>query len=671
MLLSQIEEIKQRLTAHVQSRYNASLTQLIVEQPPRTELGDLAFPFCFELAKVLKRAPRQVAAEIADAVGPLPGVARIQVAGPGYLNLFLSRDSFFRRLIEHSRTPSASGDSQSGKIIVEHTNINPNKAAHIGHLRNAVLGDAFARLLHFSGETVEVQNYIDDTGVQVADVVVGFKYLEQKNLADVQAITGKFDYYCWDLYAKVSTFYEESVEKQNRRGETLKLIEGGDNETAELAHYISHRIVQCHLNTMWRIGVQYDLLPKESDILHLKFWDHAFGLLKKTQAIHYETTGKNRGCWIMRVGDKSSPESLASSAASGENNTERDYEDDKIIVRSNGTVTYVGKDIAYQLWKFGLLGMDFYYRPFYRYPDGHTVYVTQSVKSSEAETRSFGHGYRVYNVIDARQSYLQNIVVEGLRALHFEQQADSSTHFSYEMVALSPRCCAELGIQLSEEDKLRPYIEVSGRKGLGVKADDLVDTLIEKSFQEVKNRHSDLGEEEMKSIATSIAVSALRYFLLKYTRNSVIAFDFKDALSFEGETGPYVQYSVVRANNIFRKVRKDDPSCTEDSVQSFLQKVGTSDFPAERIDDEFWRLIYLASQLESIVQVSLQTSEPATLAKYLFNLAQTFNLFYHRHRVIKEVDPGKKRFLLALTEIIRNQLTQGLNLLGIFVPEKM
>jgi arginyl-tRNA synthetase len=374
----------------------------------------------------------------------------------------------------------------------------------------------------------------------------------------------------------------------------------------------------------------------------------------------------------MRVGDKNAPDSSSDvNATSGDNNSERDYEEDKIIVRSNGTVTYVGKDIAYQLWKFGLLGMDFYYRPFYSYPDGHTVYMTESVKSSNKQAGHFGNGNQVYNVIDARQSYLQNIVIAGLRALNFQQQADQSTHFSYEMVALSPQCCADLGIQLSEEDRQRPYVEVSGRKGLGVKADDLIDTLIEKSLQEVKSRHDDLGEEEIRSIATSISISALRYFLLKYTRNSVIAFDFKDALSFEGETGPYVQYSVVRANNIFRKVREDDPSCTDDSIQSFVEQVGSPIFSSERIEDEFWRLIHLASQLESSVQVSIQTSEPATLAKYLFTLAQAFNLFYHKHRIIKQEDPSKKRFLLALTGIIRNQLSVGLSLLGISVPERM
>jgi arginyl-tRNA synthetase len=672
MLLALVEEIKQKFIGHVQSQYGLSLNQLIVEQPPKTELGDLAFPFCFELAKPLKKPPRQVAAEIVGSLDQLPGVAKIQVAGPGYINIFLSRDSFFKQLIEHSKNVRFSRSrAQSGKVILEHTNINPNKAAHIGHLRNAVLGDTFARLLHFSGEEVEVQNYIDDTGVQVADVVVGFKYLEKKTLADVQAIPGKFDYYCWDVYAKVPSFYEASPENQSRRGETLKLIEEGSNETAELAQYISHRIVRCHLETMWRIGVQYDLLPKESDILHLKFWDHAFRLLKETGAVHYETSGKNSGCWIMRLGDgKGFGSSGGESASPDEDASESDYEEDKIIVRSNGTVTYVGKDIAYQLWKFGLLGMDFHYQLFHRYPDGHMLYMTHSAKQSEPVPK-FGQGSRVYNVIDSRQSYLQRIVIAGLRALHFAQQADQSTHFSYEMVALSPRCCADLGIQLSEADKRRPYVEVSGRKGLGVKADDLIDTLIENALREVRERHDDLSEEEMRSIATSISIGALRYFLLKYTRNSVIAFDFREALSFEGETGPYVQYSVVRANNIFRKVPEDDPSCTEESVQTFLPKIGTPDFPPERINDEFWHLIYLASQLESNVQVSVQTAEPATLAKYLFTLAQAFNLFYHRHRIIKEEDPLQKRFLLSLTAILRDQLSRGLDLLGIQVPERM
>ena len=417
---------------------------------------------------------------------------------------------------------------------------------------------------------------------------------------------------------------------------------------------------------MWRLGISYDLLPKESDILHLKFWNYAFELLKERNAIHFETSGKNQGCWIMRGAEKNN--SIVSDPAA---EAEKEFDEDKIIVRSNGTVTYVGKDMAYQLWKLGLLGMDFFYHPFHRYENGQVVYMTNSEHNQGITEPKFGGGTRVYNVIDSRQSYLQNIVVAGLRALGYAAQADQSTHFSYEMVALSPRCCEELGIQLSEEDRIKPYVEVSGRRGLGVKADDLIDTLLEKSIQEVMSRHPELAESELQPIASSIAISALRYFLLKYTRNSVIAFDFKEALSFEGETGPYAQYAVVRANNIFRKVLADDPAYNEKSVQSFVEDFASEDFLKEKIHDEFWKLIYLAGQLESNVRVALDTAEPAVVAKYVFTLAQAFNNFYHRHRIKEEADSAKKRFLLAVTRIVRDRLEAGLQILGISVPEMM
>ncbi len=665
MLVSLVEHIKEALGRHVRDRYGHSLSQVVVEQPPKVELGDLAFPLCFELAKELKRAPRQIAAEIAQDLNDLPGVAKVEVAGAGYLNCFLKRDDFFKSLLEKPQDPATT--ATFGKVILEHTNINPNKAAHIGHLRNAVLGDTFAHLLRFAGEQVEVQNYIDDTGVQVADVVVGFKYLEKKTLEEVKAIPGKFDDYCWDLYAKVASFYEGSPENRELRGRTLREIEEGEGETAELARFVSRTIVRCHLATMSRIGVRYDLLPKESDILHLNFWDHAFQLLKKSEAIHYETEGKNKGCWVMRVGGTGPGNQSQPSKPSGLS----EHEEDKIIVRSNGTVTYVGKDIAYQLWKLGLLGMDFFYHSFHTYPNGHRVMMTNSRTNQDLSGSTFGKGERVYNVIDSRQSYLQNIVIAGLRALGFDGQADRSIHFSYAMVALSPACCEDLGIQLSEEDRRRPYVEVSGRKGLGVKADDLIDTLLEKSGAEVRSRHPDLTDRENHAIATSIAVSALRYFLLKYTRHSVIAFDFSEALNFEGETGPYLQYTVVRTNSIFRKVEEADPGYSSQSLSDFIRSPKTSQFLAEAITDDLWRLIYLSGQLESNVRVSIQTCEPAGVAKYLFSLAQALNHFYHRHRIKDEPDPLKKHFYLALITITRNQLQQGLNLMGISVPEKM
>ncbi len=307
-----------------------------------------------------------------------------------------------------------------------------------------------------------------------------------------------------------------------------------------MAHVVADAIVECHLDTMLRLGIEYDVLPRESEILHLQFWATAFELLKQRGAIYFETEGKNSGCWVMAGSH------FKDNAAE---------QDSKVIVRSNGTVTYVGKDIAYQMWKFGILGKDFHYKPLRTYPDGHCVWVATD-EPYEGQAPVFGGGVEVYNVIDSRQSYLQDVVVAGLRALGNGKQADSSIHFSYEMVALSPRTCVEMGIQLSEEEQRQPYVEVSGRKGLGVKADDLIDKLIEKAKAEVDSRHEGKPEAERLDIATQIAVGSLRYFLLKFTRNTVIAFDLQEALSFEGETGPYVQYAAVRARNILRKLEE-------------------------------------------------------------------------------------------------------------------
>ncbi len=331
---------------------------------------------------------------------------------------------------------------------------------------------------------VEVQNYIDNTGVQVADVVAAFHHLEKKSPSEVQALISdkntRFDYLCWDLYAKISSYYKEHPESLAWRADTLHAIESGEGEIAELAHMVADAIVNFHLATMWRLGITYQLLPRESEILHLKFWATAFELLKQRNAIYFETNGKNAGCWVMP----------ASAFRAAEAQAEAE-DDNKVIVRSNGTVTYVGKDIAYQLWKFGLLGQDFYYAPWSSYQDGREVWVTTDQPTDLPDVPPFGRGSQVFNVIDSRQSYLQDVVTAGLRALGFNQQADASMHFSYEMVALSPRTCIEMGISLSDEDKKRPYVEVSGRKGLGVKADDLIEKLIATALREVEDRHPD------------------------------------------------------------------------------------------------------------------------------------------------------------------------------------
>ena len=646
------KSVQEAFSTHIAARYgvDASVT---IEQPRQPDFGELALPIAFQLAKQLKQAPKKIAAELVDGIGGIPGVSAFEIAGNGYINVRFDRGLYGAGLL---RDPLDAGEPAPAgqKIIVEHTNINPNKAAHIGHLRNAVLGDTFVRMLRARGRRVEVQNYIDNTGVQVADVVVGFHFLEKKTPADVAAIIAdpaqRFDYVCWDLYARTSQNYKDNPETLAWRAETLHSIEAGSGELFELGHLVADAIVEKHLRTMLRLDIEYDVLPRESEILHLKFWASAFELLKESKAIYFETEGKNAGCWVMPAQSFSSDENA---------------EDSKVIVRSNGTVKYVGKDIAYQLWKFGLLGKDFFYRLLEKYPDGHELWVTTDQPPS-APTPTFGKGSRVYNVIDVRQSYLQEVVVAGLKALGAAEQAEQSIHFSYEMVALSPRCCADLGIELSEEDRKRPYVEVSGRKGLGVKADDLVDKLIDSALKEVESRHPEDEPAACRKVAIQIAIGALRYFLLKYTRPTVIAFDFQEALSFEGETGPYVQYAAVRARNILRKLDERG-----ETLPDFAAELPKEAFARQLAREDIWQMLLAISKSGSAVEKALAAGEPAHVAKYAFQLAQTFSNFYHEHNVLAEPDRERKVFLLWMTDFFRRQLENTLAILGIAVPEFM
>lgn len=662
MLLTLQKTLQQAVRQAAKTEFGIEVESVTLQRTPQVAMGDLATPLPFELAKKLRRAPRDIAADLIQALPPAKGLARAEVAGRGYVNFFLERGAYFAGTVQQSlrSPPTASADAPKViKVIVEHTNINPNKAAHVGHLRNAVLGDTFVRLLRYSGEQVEVQNYIDNTGVQVADVVVGFEHLEKKTVAEVEAMTRQdqppFDYYCWDLYARVTRFYEEDEQRLELRAATLKAIEAGAGDTARMAEVIATAIVRCHLKTVSRLGVEYDLLPRESEILELKFWEAAFEQLKQRGAIEFSDAGKTKGCWVMRTGETSAEDDS--------------LDDAKIIVRSNGTVTYVGKDIAYQLWKFGLLGRDFGYRKFYDYPDGHTAWI--SAAESETGAPSFGQAARVYNVIDARQSYLQSIVAAGVRALGYEEQADRSIHFSYEVVGLTPRCARELGIELSPEDEKRAHVEVSGRKGQGVKADDLLDKLEAAACNEVQSRHPDISPEEQASLAHKVAVAALRFFMLRFTRTSVIAFDFEDALNFEGETGPYLQYSIVRVKNIFRKLLAAEPGYPVEDLPGAVTAEAASAFLSGEDGDGLWELVLAASELRWLVQNALREQEPATVAKWAFTLAQRFNLFYHKHHILREEDPGRKAFYLLLAATVQRQLTQALNLLGIEAPEKM
>ena len=671
--------IQQSLVARIQAilaqKYDITLANLAVEQPPTIALGELALPVAFELAKRLRKAPRAIATELAaELSAALPeGIASVEVAGAGYLNVRLDRP-YITRSVAADQHAEIGGP---GFRLVEHTSINPNKAAHIGHLRNAILGDTFQRLLrpdaYKPGYDVGIQNYIDNTGVQVADVVVGLMHLERKDLAstrklldDLAAKGERIDFYCWDLYARVSQWYTADeatlAERKALRLATLHAIEAGGNEIAQVADLIATAVLHRHLETMQRLGIEYDFLPRESEILHLHFWDAARQLMIERGVLYLETEGKNKGCWVMRRapinGVTESTEPIDLKGIDGPD------EDAKVIVRSNGTVTYVGKDIAYHLWKFGLLrGKDFGYKKFHQYLT-HTCWI--SAERGENPHPSFGHADAIYNVIDSRQNDPQTQVVQALRGMGFTEAADRYTHFSYEMVALTPRCAIELGYPISEEDQKRAYIEVSGRKGFGVKADDLLDQLIAAARAEVDTRHPDLTDSERDTIAKQIGVGALRYFMLRYTRNTVIAFDFKDALSFEGETGPYVQYAIVRAANIFRKGN----TTAEDALAAFADLDLSTILEGEE-GATLWETWLLVSKLTLLIEQSIATSEPAYLAKFAFQLAQQFNNFYHRHHILHETNLTRKAFYFATAAVAQREMTRALGYLGIEAPERM
>jgi arginyl-tRNA synthetase len=684
MILSVQRDVHDKVAAAIRQQFGiAEVPPFAIEVPPARALGDLAVPVAFQLARTLRKAPRAIAQELAQALGDIPGVTRIVATPNGYLNLYLDRAAYVLDRVAPTRSQRAiellrSELREEAKTVVEHTAINPNKAAHIGHLRNATLGDTLVRALQFRGTTVETQNYIDDMGVQVADIIVGFRELEHRTLDEVRQIadTTRFDYYCWDLYSKVTEWYDGDKSRLAVRAAALHDLERGGNETAAMGAFIVDRIVRAHLTTMARLNIGYDLLTYEGDILRLHFWTHAFEVLKAQGAVFLQTEGKLAGCWVMRI-----EEGGADADGSAKASTERERDEpadeearEKVIVRSNGVVTYIGKDLANQFWKFGLLGLDFRYGLFATQPDGRALWSTTSEETDPAAP-PFGQARRIYNVIDSRQMYLQALLSQALRTLGHPAEAENSIHFSYEMVALSHATARELGYAEQSEDARKPFVEVSGRKGLGVKIDDLLDLLTTKATAEVAKRNPEFSAEECRRVGAQIAVAAIRYFMLKFSRGKLIVFDIEEALSFEGETGPYLQYAAVRAGNILRKLQERE-GLSEQDVLAALEQTPADELlepidPAEGGDHSLWAVVFEASRLDEVVEQVVRSLEFSGLAKYTFGLAQTFNAFYHRYPILNEERADRKRWRAAGVAYVRMQLTRALELMGIEVPSRM
>lgn len=674
MMLPLYDRLRSAIRSALATQYalDREAAAIPLETPPNRAFGDIGSPVAFELARELRKAPRVIAQELAAALGPIEGVTSVSAAPNGYLNVFLDRAAFLTARLAARGAAAPRG----GKTIVEHTAINPNKAAHIGHLRNACLGDTLVRALRFRGEAVEVQNYIDDTGVQVADVVVGMRHLEQLDLAAVTAIADstRFDYYCWDLYARVGEWYAGDKARLAVRAATLHEIEHGIDPSAAIASFVAERIVRAHLVTMGRLGIDYELLTWEGDILRLQFWARAFELLKEKGAVFLQTEGKLAGCWVMTIDeDGGVPAEGAESAPAPVEAADGEEPREKVIVRSNGTVTYVGKDMAYQFWKLGVLGRDFKYRPFGTRLDGQTLWATTSRADEAVEPHpSFGAAAATVNVIDVRQAYLQQLLKQALAVAGHPEAARLHTHFSYEMVALSHATARELGFAppAGSEEAAKPFVEVSGRKGLGVKADDLLDRMIDKALGEVVRRNPELPAADARQTAERVGVAAVRYFMVKFSRTKVIAFDIDEALSFEGESGPYLQYAVVRANNIFQKLRDRD-GLDDAAIAAAVAAHPPTALAGDDAADRLWSLVLDAAKLDDVVDGCIRTLEFAGLAKYAFGLAQGFNAVYHALPVLGEERQDVRLWRAAALGYVRQQLAAALHTMGIDVPTRM
>lgn len=602
-------------------------------EPPRPEFGDLSVNVAFIIANKLGLNPLEVAEIISDNLR-IPKDSLIEdfeVHKLGYINFKVRYPYLAYRSILDAISKEDYGSLNIGegkKVCIEHTSVNPNKALHIGHVRNLVIGDSIYRILKFTGYDVQVLNYIDDSGLQIADIVVGFKYAGF-SLEPPKGI--KFDHYCGDeVYVKVNELYSEKPELIKKQKEVLKAIEEGRSEIAIFAKELTKKILKEQLKTCWRIGASYDCLNFESHIIEARLWDLLFNKMKDKGIVQFVTEGELSGCWVIKIeGEK----------------------DEKVIVRSDGTLTYIAKDIPYAAWKIGLIEDPFQYDLFIKQPNGKDLWATVSGKGRDNHP-IFGNSDLAITVIDVRQSRLQKIISYVLSLLG-EGLEKKYLHLGYEVVSLSKKTADELGIIVKEKD----FIHMSGRKGIYINADDVLDALHRKAYEETKKRNPNESEERLNSIAEKIALSALRFDLIKQDLDKMIVFDLNESLNLEGETGPYVQYAYARASSIIQKA-KVIPTITIDSASSLNDPVELE-------------LIKMISKFDLYVEEAAKNLSPKTIARYAYQLATDFNVFYEKKPVLQEKDEMKREARIALVQAFKNVVKTAFSLLGIETPDRI
>lgn len=630
MTFRKLVEETQKIVADSLASAGYPSVQFDVSEPPRKEFGDLTCNVAFPLSKQLKKAPTKIAQDLIEYIRPLikPGslVLSAESHPAGYVNFFANHSALsVSTLTGVLVSPDSYGhvDAGSGRrMVIEHTSVNPNKALHVGHMRNVILGDTLYRIMKATNYKTTILNYVDDSGLQVADIVIGFRFA---GFPVEPPVGRKFDQYCGDdVYVKVNQMYEKDPSLAEKRKVVLKEIEGGNSEIAKFAAEITKRVLDEQLRTCWRLKARYDILNFESQIVVSKMWERAFELLKKEGLVKFEREGKNKDCWVI----------------------EAEGEEDKVVVRSDGTATYVAKDIPYAAWKLGIVGDPFNYQEYGRQWDDSTLYSTTL---ADGKPGFFSGADRVMTIIDSRQARLQRIISQVLGKMG---TGGDYQHLGYEAVTLSANTAKALGIDIGE----RQFMHMSGRKGIYVGADYVLDHLKAKAKEEVKTRNPDFTDEQLECVAEEIAISAIRYNMVKQDLDKIITFDITESMSLEGDTGPYLQYAYARSQRILEKAGVNAPS---------EARFDLLDHDAERV------LIKEIAKLDLVVEDAAKSLSPKTLARYSYNLATVFSLFYEKVPVIKEPNKDKMLARLALVKAFGITLKNALSLLGVTALSKM
>ncbi len=625
-ILTELERVLESLKVEIPETLN--LQQLLKEAPP--DFGDFETRICFPLAKILRKPPRQIAEMISERIKleNLPYFSKVEVAGPGYINFFINWKKFnelvIHQILELKENYGNLSIGKGLKAIVEHTSPNPTKPLHMGTMRCAVLGDIAGRVLKKAGYNVEIENYMDDLGRQVAVLVWGYLHIQAEEY-EKETIGKKDDFKLGVLYSKASQKIEEKPELEKEIQGIIAKLENNDPDYAPIAEKLVEKALKGQLKTAWRMNIFYDLLIWESDVIASGIFEEALEKLLQSKQVYKITEGEDKGCIVVDM----------SEFGEDYQRMEKPY---KIIVRSNNVATYTGRDIGLHFFKMNLVKGKFKFRKWGVQPNGQDLWET--TKDGQY-IESFGHGDLAINVIGYEQKFPQQVVKHALKITGHEKEYQNSYHLSFKWVWLP-------GQQA-----------FSGRKGtwIGFEADAALDQAVKLAFQEVKKRHEgEFSEELMKEIAEIIGVGAVKYYLAKYSPEKKIVLEWKDVLNFEGESAPYIQYAYVRTQGIFRKhagtIQTPDPSLLTHKAEI--------------------ELIRLIAQFPQLVEDVATHFNIHSIANYALKIADKFNDFYHQVPVLKAETDELKASRLQLVQAVNILLKILLvDLLGIQVPERM